>query len=75
MERSALIRERLFECIHNGELNNNDLVQIIEHVGRILNLQTLSSYAKQERISYNGAKKRNLKTVCLNGVDLIIDNL
>ena len=40
MSRSVLIRERLFECIHNGELDNDDLVQIIEHISIILNLQT-----------------------------------
>ena len=74
MERSALIRDRLFECIHNGELNNDDLVQIFEHVGVILNLQTLSGYSRQENISYQGAKKRNKTSINIGGVNFIIDN-
>lgn len=74
MERSVLIRERLFECIHKGEINNEDLVQIIEHSSVILGLKTLTNYAKPENISYNGAKKRNLNTTNINGVNFIIDN-
>lgn len=71
---SELIRERLFECIHNGELSNDDLVKIIEHVSDILNLQTLSNYAKNQNISYNGAKKRRLEKVNIAGELMIVDN-
>ena len=50
MKRSVLIRERLFECIHNGEVVNDDLVQIIEMAEQIkaeravLAMQKFSSY-------------------------------
>jgi hypothetical protein len=74
-ERSIKIRERLFECIHNGELENSDLVQIFEHIGIILNLKTISNYAKAEKISYNGALKRKTQRVKIDNIDFIIDNI
>jgi hypothetical protein len=43
--------------IENGELNNDELVQLIEHVGSYLNLKTIPDYAKQHNLSYNGVKK------------------
>jgi hypothetical protein len=73
-ERSAKIRERLFEVIHNGEINNGDLVQIFEHIGIILNLKTISNYAKSENISYNGALKRKTESVVVDKVEFIINN-
>ena len=45
----------------NNELDNDSLVQLIELSGRYLNLQTIANYAKENNISYNGAKKfRNI---------------
>ena len=74
MTRSALIRERLFECIHKGEIDNVDMVQIISHISTILNLQTLTTYAQRQNISYNGAKKRQSPTMTIAGQTFIIDN-
>lgn len=73
-ERSVKIREIFFECIHNGKLENSDLVQIFEHVSIILNLQTITNYAKSEKISYNGALKRKLQTIKIDGQTFIINN-
>ena len=73
-DRSLIIKDRLFACIHKGELNNDDLVQIFEHVAIILNIKTLSQYAKDENISYQGAIKRNLKVYKFNGLKLVTDN-
>lgn len=72
--RSAIIRERLFECIHNGELENSDLVKIFEHVAIILNICSLSDYARKEGISYQGALKRNLKTYQFGSLKLVTNN-
>lgn len=74
--RSELIKNRLIECIHNGELDNPDLVQIFEHVGKILNLKTLSNYAKDNGITYNGAKIRlaKQKPIIIDDVEFYIDN-
>jgi hypothetical protein len=71
--RSTRIRERLCECIHNGEVKNEDLVKIIEHSFKILNLQTLSDYSRNTKKSYNGAKY-NKNVVVLGNVKFIIDN-
>lgn len=73
MSRSELIRERLFECIHNGELTNEDIIKITEHCFIILNLQTLSDYSRNRKISYNGAKcQKNI--IVLGNVKFIVDN-
>ena len=44
------------EKFETNELNNSDLVQIIELCGMYLNLQSISDYAKENRMSYNGVK-------------------
>jgi len=63
----------LSDRIEAGELTNDDIVQIIELLGGYLNLQTIPAYAKENSISYNGAKKFR-KVVELFGVKFIIDN-
>jgi hypothetical protein len=67
------ILNRLSELIETDQLNNDDLVQIIAHVGSYLNLQTISEYAKENNMSYNGVKKCR-KTMILFNVNFVIDN-
>jgi hypothetical protein len=67
------ICDHLERRIHAGELSNDDLVQIIELCGRYLNLQTISDYARDNNISYNGAK-HNRQVRQLFNVKFIIDN-
>lgn len=67
------ICEHLSNRIESGELSNDDLVQIIGHVGGYLNLQTIADYARQNKISYNGAKKHRTNIV-LFGVKMVVDN-
>lgn len=57
----------------NGELNNDSLVQLIELAGRYLNLRTIPDYAKENNISYNGAKYHRT-TIELFNVKFILDN-
>ena len=72
--KSVRIRERLFECIHNGVIDTPDLVQIFEVIGNdYLNCQTLSNYARNMGISYNGAKLQK-NTTTINGMKFIINN-
>lgn len=52
------IIEHLGKRIKAGELSNEDMVQIIEQIGSYLNLQTVSNYAKEKGMSYNGAKNK-----------------
>jgi len=67
------IKDIIEESAQCGNLSNSDLVQIIELAGEYLNLQTISNYAKDSGLSYNGVKKcRNI--INLFGCKLVIDN-
>ena len=71
------LKDKILLNIHKGMLNNllsnDDLVQIIEQCGSFLNLKTISDYAKDNNISYNGAKKfRDVKKIF--NINFIIDN-
>lgn len=67
------IEQHLSERITNGDLQNNELVQLIEHIGMCLNLQTIPDYAKSNGKSYNGVKKfRNVVTIF--NVKFVVDN-
>ncbi len=67
------IQQHLSERIEANELTNDELVQLIEHIGSYLNLLTIPAYAKQNNMSYNGAKNYR-KVVTLFGEKFIIDN-
>lgn len=68
------ICEHLSKRIEANELTNNELVQIIEHIGAYLNVQTIPNYAAQNKMSYNGVKKfRNITSIFK--VKFVIDNL
>lgn len=67
------LQEKISNSVQNNELTNEDLVQIIELAGSFLNLQTITNYAKENNISYNGVKKcRNV--INLFNVKFVIDN-
>lgn len=70
----GVIKEHLASRVQNNELSNQDLIEVIDLLGRYLNAETISNYAKREGISYNGALKRNLKHFELFGVKFVIDN-
>ncbi len=73
MSLSQVIQEHLTERIEKNELSNDDLVQIIEHIGSYLNLSTIPDYAKRNKMSYNGVKKfRTIKTIF--NTKFVIDN-
>jgi hypothetical protein len=57
----------------NGELDNNGLVQQIEHCGSYLNLMTIPQYQKKYNMSYNGVKNHR-KIIVLFGVKFVMDN-
>lgn len=63
----------IYKGLENNTLSNNDLVQIIECTGNYLNLTTISNYASNNNISYNGSKKFR-KVVKIFGVKFIVDN-
>lgn len=73
MSLITTIQEHLSERIEKNELTNDDLVQLIEHLGGYLNLRTIPDYAKENNMSYNGVKKfRTIKTIF--NTKYVIDN-
>lgn len=61
---------RKFEA---GELDNSSLVELFKHTGAYLNLKTISDYARDNGMSYEGAKKYR-RTETIYGVKFVIDN-
>lgn len=67
-----LMLSRLEKRIHTKGASSSFLVQLFELSGLYLNASTISNYAKENNMSYNGVKKfRNIKT--LFGVKFVID--
>ena len=71
------LEDKLISILHNlaqeNKLSNECLVQIIEVCGLYLNLCTISKYAKDNNMSYNGVKNhREVKSIL--GVKFVIDN-
>ncbi len=72
-ENTDELKNFIAEKFEAGEINNQSLVQIIELCGQYLNLQTISDYARKNKLSYNGTK--NFRTVVnLFDVKFVIDN-
>lgn len=61
---------RKFEA---GELDNDSLVELFKHTGAYLNLQTISDYARDHKMSYEGVKKFR-RTEEIYGVKFVIEN-
>lgn len=57
----------------DNEINNESLVQICELCGNYLNLKTISNYAKDNNLSYNGVKNHR-KITTLFETKFVIDN-
>jgi len=65
--------DNILKQIFETRLSNDDLIQIIELCGSQLNLMTITNYAKENGLSYNGVKNyRN--TIELFGVKFAFDN-
>mgnify|MGYP003621255397 FL=1 len=73
-ELSEKIIRNIHLGIENDLITDDDLVQIIEHAGKFLNLETISNYSARTGISYNGVKKfrRNIK---IFNVNFVMDNI
>ena len=54
----------VFDKFFIGELKKDDLVQLIELCGDLLELKTIQQYADDKGLSYNGVKNhRNIKVI------------
>lgn len=64
------IEEYVYKTMIKDEL---DIVQVFERLGIYANLKTISNYAKDNKLSYNGVKKhRNI--IELFGCKFVLDN-
>lgn len=63
----------LIDEVNSSEISNDELVKIIELAGSFLNLKTISDYAKENNLTYNGVKKTR-KIVEIFNVKFVIDN-
>ena len=68
------VLKRLEELIYNGQLSNNFMVQNMNLLKEYLNPVSIQTYADEEEISYNGAKKRAVQKIELDGKLFIINN-
>lgn len=76
-ENNRIIVNYVEQKFLQGQIDNDCLVQLIELAGNYLNLRTIPEYAKENNISYNGAKKPNKfgrKVVRILNVKFVIDN-
>jgi len=76
LERSKLIKERLFEVLQNNELMTHDEIEIVQYIAaERLKLTTPAKAAKEKGVSFNGmklrVKNRKEMVVELNGIKLI----
>lgn len=73
MKKSEKIVHRIGELMFECKFSNNQIVQIIELGGAYLNLQSISDYAKNNNMSYNGVKHHRTITTIFNN-KYVIDN-
>lgn len=57
-ERSEKIKNRLIECLENGEITMGHEIEIIEFMVNRINPLTPAEYARREGISRPAAKKK-----------------
>ena len=71
-EKEEDIIIRLEKYIYTNNVSHDFLIQIFELAGTYANIQTISDYAKDNNMSYNGVKKfRKIKK--LFGVKFVIN--
>ena len=73
VENTEKLGKFIFDKFNKNELDNDSLVQIIEVCGNLLNLETISDYAKNNNLSYNGVKHHR-EIVELFRTKFVIDN-
>lgn len=72
-EKGKKLCDFVTEKTMQGDLSNNDLVQLIEVAGAFLNLQTIPDYANSKGLSYNGVKNHR-QIIEIFNVKFVIDN-
>ena len=66
--------DKLEECVYEAICKDElDVVQIFERLNVYANLKSISQYAKDNKLSYNGVKKHR-KIIKLFGCKFVADN-
>jgi hypothetical protein len=55
---SVKVKDRMVELINSNQLDMSCELQIFEAINKKYGFQTLSDYARSQKISYNGALNR-----------------
>jgi hypothetical protein len=69
------LNDFIFKNFNEQNLDDDDLVQNIILCFDLLNLKTISQYAKENGKTYRGVSKFNKNIVSINNNKFIIDNL
>jgi len=67
------LKQIITESVTNGDLNNEDLFQIMEHSADFLNLQKVSVYAQSNNMSKKGVYKCR-EVIDFRGFKYVVDN-
>jgi hypothetical protein len=70
MKNSERIKNRLFQCVDEGDLTLGDILHIIENLANKVNLVSQATYSKKLGLSRAGMKKRvdtNKEASCMVG--------
>jgi len=65
--------ERFYKFVVKNDVSNEFLVEIIKLSGNFLNLRTISDYARENNLSYQGVKTSRTIQKIFN-VKFVIDN-
>lgn len=72
-EKDKYIVARIEELFYKGEISNTCLIALLKQAEELLRLRRVSEYAKEHKISTQGARKfRNPISIC--GYAVIPDN-
>lgn len=73
MNTTETLMNQVHEGVVSGDLDNQNLAQLLELIGGYLNLKTIPVYAKENNLSYNGVKYHR-KIVKIFNVKFVVDN-
>jgi hypothetical protein len=67
------LKQIITDSVSNGDLNNEDLFQIMEHSADFLNLQKVSVYSERNNITKKGVYKCR-EVIDFRGFKYVVDN-
>ena len=71
--KSINLISEVHSLVEDGQLSNDNLLELIKVAGAYLNLQTIPNYAKERGLTYQGVKVTR-KIVEIFNVKFVVDN-